>query len=172
MLGAGAWYTVYQNQEQARESARQYASTIDDIRTKVPGMTLSELADNEGKNREALDELNRLIAAQESKVRGLKTQIADYQRWLKETPQGGAGAEFITRGLADATGKLAVEQSRLTQMQEKAKSVEVQKQELLRNAALIDQKKIREQFTSYEDSLKDDNAAARASDAAELTGYG
>ncbi|HAM8957886.1 TPA: phage tail tape measure protein [Escherichia coli] len=124
MLGAGAWYTVYQNQEQARESARQYASTIDEIRAKVPGMTLPELADNEDKTREALEEQNRLIAEQESKVRGLKTQIADYQRWLQENPQGGSGVEIITHGLAEATGKLAVEQSRLTQMQEKAKSVQ------------------------------------------------
>ncbi|WP_284068688.1 phage tail tape measure protein, partial [Escherichia coli] len=31
MLGAAAWYTLYQNQEQARESARQYALTIDEI---------------------------------------------------------------------------------------------------------------------------------------------
>ncbi|TJH20137.1 phage tail tape measure protein, partial [Escherichia coli] len=119
-----AWYTLYQNQEQARESARQYALTIDEIRAKVPGMTLPELADNEGKTREALEEQNRLIAKQESKVRGLKTQIADYQRWLQENPQGGSGAEIITHGLAEATGKLAVEQSRLTQMQEKARSVQ------------------------------------------------
>ncbi|ENN1951776.1 phage tail tape measure protein, partial [Escherichia coli] len=124
MLGAAAWYTLYQNQEQARESARQYALTIDEIRAKVPGMTLPELADNEGKTREALEEQNRLIAKQESKVRGLKTQIADYQRWLQENPQGGSGAEIITHGLAEATGKLAVEQSRLTQMQEKARSVQ------------------------------------------------
>ncbi|EFJ6282176.1 phage tail tape measure protein [Escherichia coli] len=124
MLGAAAWYTLYQNQEQARESARQYALTIDEIRAKVPGMTLPELADNEGKTREALEEQNRLIAEQESKVRGLKTQIADYQRWLQENPQGGSGAEIITHGLAEATGKLAVEQSRLTQMQEKARSVQ------------------------------------------------
>ncbi|BDW31872.1 phage tail length tape measure protein [Escherichia coli] len=124
MLGAGAWYTVYQRQEQARESARQYASTIDEIRAKLPGMTLPELADNEGKTREALEEQNRLIAEQESKVRGLKTQIADYQRWLQENPQGGSGAEIITHGLAEATGRLAVEQSRLTQMQERARSVQ------------------------------------------------
>lgn len=87
-------------------------------------MTLPELADNEGKTREALEEQNRLIAEQESKVRGLKTQIADYQRWLQENPQGGSGAEIITHGLAEATGRLAVEQSRLTQIQEKAKSVQ------------------------------------------------
>ena len=31
MLGAGAWYAVYQNQEQARKSAQEYASTIQEV---------------------------------------------------------------------------------------------------------------------------------------------
>ncbi|EKH16853.1 exopolyphosphatase domain protein, partial [Escherichia coli FDA506] len=38
---------------------------------------------------------------------------------------------------------------------------EIQKQELLRNAALIDQQKIREQLRSREETLKNENAAAR-----------
>ncbi|ENC2501357.1 phage tail tape measure protein, partial [Escherichia coli] len=49
---------------------------------------------------------------------------------------------------------------------------EMQKQELLRNAALIDQQKIREQLQSREETLKNENAAARASNDAELLGYG
>lgn len=49
---------------------------------------------------------------------------------------------------------------------------EMQKQELLRNAALIDQQKIREQLRSREETLKNDNVAARASNEAELLGYG
>ncbi|WP_314732165.1 phage tail tape measure protein, partial [Escherichia coli] len=49
---------------------------------------------------------------------------------------------------------------------------EIQKQELLRNAALIDQQKIREQLRSREETLKNDNVAARASNEAELLGYG
>ncbi|EHC4842935.1 phage tail tape measure protein, partial [Escherichia coli] len=49
---------------------------------------------------------------------------------------------------------------------------EIQKQELLRNAALIDQQKIREQLRSREETLKNENAAARASNDAELLGYG
>ncbi|EFB5889923.1 phage tail tape measure protein, partial [Escherichia coli] len=49
---------------------------------------------------------------------------------------------------------------------------EIQKQELLRNAALIDQKKIREQLRAREETLKNDNADARASNDAELLGYG
>ena len=47
-----------------------------------------------------------------------------------------------------------------------------QKQLLLQNAALIDQKKIREQLAAYESSLADSNASARASDEAQLLGYG
>ncbi|EEX4504191.1 phage tail tape measure protein [Escherichia coli] len=121
MLGAAAWYTLYQNQEQARESARQYALTIDEIAHKTPSMSLPEASDNEGRTREALTEQNRLIDEQASRVKTL---------------------------------------------------TEIQKQELLRNAALIDQKKIREQLRAREETLKNDNADARASNDAELLGYG
>lgn len=124
MLGATAWYTMYQNQEQARESARQYAATIDEIRQKTSAMSLPEAADNEEKTRQALEEQNRLIGEQEGKIRGLKNQIADYQRWLDESPQSGTSAGIIRKGLAEATSQLAVEQSRLTQMQEKAQSIQ------------------------------------------------
>ncbi|EIY4671606.1 phage tail tape measure protein [Escherichia coli] len=124
MLGATAWYTMYQNQEQARESARQYAATIDEIRQKTSAMSLPEASDNEEKTRQALEEQNRLIGEQEGKIRGLKNQIADYQRWLDESSQSGSGAEIILKGLAEATNQLAVEQSRLTQMQGKAQSIQ------------------------------------------------
>lgn len=124
MLGATAWYTMYQNQEQARESARQYAATIDEIRQKTSAMSLPEASDNEEKTRQALEEQNRLIGEQEGKIRGLKNQIADYQRWLDESPQSGTSAGIIRKGLAEATSQLAVEQSRLTQMQEKAQSIQ------------------------------------------------
>ncbi|EFC0657368.1 phage tail tape measure protein [Escherichia coli] len=124
MLGAAAWYTMYQNQEQARESARQYAATIDEIRQKTSAMSLPEASDNEEKTRQALEEQNRLISEQEGKIRGLKNQIAEYQRWLDESSQSGSGAEIILKGLAEATNQLAVEQSRLTQMQGKAQSIQ------------------------------------------------
>ncbi|KJM63611.1 phage tail tape measure protein, partial [Enterobacter hormaechei] len=42
MLGAGAWYTMYQNQEQARRSAQEYAGQIDEIRQKTSKMSLTE----------------------------------------------------------------------------------------------------------------------------------
>ena len=55
---------------------------------------------------------------------------------------------------------------------ELATLTEAQKQTLLQNAALIDQRKIREQLSAYEANLADANASARASNQAELTGYG
>ncbi len=124
MLGATAWYTMYQNQEQARESARQYAATIDEIRQKTSAMSLPEASDNEEKTRQALEEQNRLISEQEEKIRGLKNQIADYQRWLDESPHSETSAGIIRKGLAEATSQLAVEQSRLTHMQGQAQSIQ------------------------------------------------
>ena len=55
---------------------------------------------------------------------------------------------------------------------ELATLTESQKQTLLQNAALIDQQKIREQLAAYEANLADANASSRASNQAELTGYG
>ncbi|EAA4031406.1 phage tail tape measure protein [Salmonella enterica] len=55
---------------------------------------------------------------------------------------------------------------------ELATLTESQKQTLLQNAELIDQQKIREQLAAYEANLADSNASARASNQAELTGYG
>ncbi|WP_162882820.1 phage tail tape measure protein, partial [Serratia marcescens] len=73
------WYTMYQNQEQARRSAQDYANTIDQIRSKTKTMSLPEASDNEAKTRQALDEQNRLIDEQAKKVRQLREEISGYQ---------------------------------------------------------------------------------------------
>ena len=133
MLGAAAWYTMYQNQEQARESARQYAATIDEIRQKTSAMSLPEAADNEEKTRQALEEQNRLIDEQKSKIKSLQEKIAGYQYVLANpgwTTDNGfminhmTSVKTVTEGLAEATSQLAVEQSRLSGMQEKAQSIQ------------------------------------------------
>ncbi|WP_194205817.1 phage tail tape measure protein [Superficieibacter sp. 1612_C1] len=49
---------------------------------------------------------------------------------------------------------------------------QAQKADLMRNAALIDQVKLREQLRNYEANLADSNASARAANEAQLTGYG
>lgn len=133
MLGAAAWYTMYQNQEQARESARQYAATIDEIHQKKSTMSLPEVSDNEEKTRQALKEQNRLIDEQKSKIKSLQEKIAGYQYVLANpgwTTDNGfminhmTSVKTVTEGLAEATNQLAVEQSRLTQMQGKAQSIQ------------------------------------------------
>ncbi|WP_274537396.1 phage tail tape measure protein, partial [Escherichia coli] len=96
----------------------------DEIRQKTSAMSLPEASDNEEKTRQALEEQNRLISEQEEKIRGLKNQIADYQRWLDESPHSETSAGIIRKGLAEATSQLAVEQSRLTHMQGQAQSIQ------------------------------------------------
>ncbi|EFG5770284.1 phage tail tape measure protein, partial [Escherichia coli] len=115
MLGAAAWYTLYQNQEQARESARQYALTIDEIAHKTPSMSLPEASDNEGRTRAALTEQNRLIDEQASRVKSLQEKIAGYQ-YVLANPGWTTGDGFminhltsvktVTEGLSQATEQL------------------------------------------------------------------
>ncbi|HAV6908154.1 TPA: phage tail tape measure protein [Cronobacter sakazakii] len=132
MLGAGAWYALYQNQEQARQSARDYAGTIEEIRNKTREMSLPEATDNESKTREALKEQNRLISDQETKIRSIKDAISGYQQMLANpgvTINGYmvnhlTSMDEATTELANSTDALAVEQERLSQMQ--AKSNEIQ----------------------------------------------
>lgn len=135
MLGAGAWYAVYQNQnqEQARKSAQEYASTIQEVSDSSKTMTLTEASDNEDKARKSLKEQNRLISEQSSKVKALKEDIAGYQYMLANrgpTTSGGfminhlTSVEAATKGLASATESLAVEQERLTQLQDKAQEIQ------------------------------------------------
>ena len=133
MLGAGAWYAMYQNQEQARRSAQEYASTIDEVSKKSRAMTLPEASDNAEKTRAALNEQNRLIDEQKSKIESLKEEIAGYQSVINNpgpTTSGGfminhlTSLDTVTRGLDTATEQLSVEQERLAQMQEKSASIQ------------------------------------------------
>ncbi|EOX5798734.1 phage tail tape measure protein, partial [Escherichia coli] len=95
--------------------------------------SLPEASDNEEKTRQALDEQNRLIDEQKSKIKSLQEKIAGYQYVLANpgwTTDNGfminhmTSVKTVTEGLAEATNQLAVEQSRLTQMQGKAQSIQ------------------------------------------------
>ncbi|HIC4745846.1 TPA: phage tail tape measure protein [Salmonella enterica subsp. enterica serovar Bareilly] len=161
MLGAGAWYTMYQNQEQARRSAQDYANTIDQIRSKTKTMSLPEASDNEAKTRQALDEQNRLIDEQAKKVRQLREEISGYQHMLANPGPTVAGymvnhlksIDDATRGLSDATNALAIEQERLAQMQAKSQSIqEVLERVEHRRIALIRQQAA-EQNSAYQSLL-------------------
>jgi hypothetical protein len=49
---------MYQNQEQARRSAQEYASQIDEVSKKSKAMSLPEASDNAEKTVGALNEQN------------------------------------------------------------------------------------------------------------------
>lgn len=132
MLGAGAWYAMYQRQEQARESARAYMNTLDDVKNAAPKMSLPEVTDSASQTRSSLDEQNRLVEEQAEKVRSLKNEIQGYQ-YIIANPGPSLGGflinhltsmEDVSSGLQQATSDLVVEQERLNQMQEKSREVQ------------------------------------------------
>ena len=162
MLGAGAWYTMYQNQEQARRSAQEYASTIEEVRASTKNLSLSETTDNQAKTRQALDEQNRLVDVQSSKVKRLKEEIAGYQYVLANpgpTTSGGfminhlTSVETATRGLENATAALAVEQERLGQMQAKSQDIQSVLEGLENRRVALIRQQAAEQNAAYQSLL-------------------
>ncbi|CAM8681569.1 phage tail tape measure protein [Leclercia sp. M-A074-M] len=162
MLGAGAWYTMYQNQEQARRSAQEYASTIEEVRASTKNLSLSETTDNQAKTRQALDEQNRLVDVQSSKVKSLKEEIAGYQYVLANpgpTTSGGfminhlTSVETATRGLENATAALAVEQERLGQMQAKSQDIQSVLEGLENRRVALIRQQAAEQNAAYQSLL-------------------
>ncbi|EBX2119712.1 phage tail tape measure protein, partial [Salmonella enterica subsp. enterica serovar Idikan] len=132
MLGAGAWYAMYQNQDQARRSAQEYASQIDEIREKTSRMSLSETDDNRGRTVGALVEQNRLIDEQAKKVGGLKTQIDDLNASRGKPGITSENDANILRAIAIVTDQLAVEEGKLNDMRDKSRGIQQALEEIER----------------------------------------
>ncbi|MEQ1964405.1 phage tail tape measure protein [Xenorhabdus khoisanae] len=151
MLGAAAWYTSYQNTVQARQAAQEYARTIDEIPEKIPQMTLPEVSDNAKEAKKAWDEQNRLIDEQVKKIDELKRRVEMLYkaRDNPKDPLSDDNLATLRRGLEKATSDLAVEQSRLNTMQEKAAEI---KQVL----TLVEQRRIDliKQGTEKQDAMR------------------
>ncbi|GLW38467.1 phage tail tape measure protein [Pectobacterium carotovorum subsp. carotovorum] len=132
LLAGGSWYSMYQNQEQARRSAQEYASTIDEIRQKSGAMSLADASDNYNKTQSSLSEQNRLIDEQKEKIRLIRVEIDGYQQMLANPGLivGGymvnhlMSVEDATNGLSAATEDLSVEQDRLSRLQGKAQDIQ------------------------------------------------
>lgn len=124
MLGAGAWYAVYQNQEQARRSAQEYAGQIDEIRQKTSKMSLTETDENRGQTVEALVEQNRLVDEQAKKVGELKNQIDDLNASRGKPGITSENDANILRAIAIVTDQLAVEEGKLNDMREKSRNIQ------------------------------------------------
>ncbi|WP_455852687.1 phage tail tape measure protein [Pantoea endophytica] len=161
MLGAGAWYTMYQRQEQARASAQAYINTLDDVRKAAPGMSLPEVSDTQTKTRSSMDEQNRLIDQQAEKVDKLKTQVKGYQQILA-SPGPSVGGFLINHlksvselsaGMQQATAELLVEQERLNQMQEKAGTIQQVLESLEYRRVTLIREQAAQQNTAYQSLL-------------------
>ncbi|HDR2753488.1 TPA: phage tail tape measure protein [Enterobacter asburiae] len=133
MLGAGAWYAMYQNQEQARRSAQEYASQIDEIREKTSRMSLSETDDNRGKTVGALVEQNRLVDEQSRKVGELKAQIDDLNASRGKPGITSENDANILRAIAIVTDQLAVEEGKLNDMRDKSRGIQQALEEIERH---------------------------------------
>ncbi|HBQ8401252.1 TPA: phage tail tape measure protein [Klebsiella pneumoniae] len=120
MLGAGAWYTWYQNQEQARQSAIQYASTLDEVVEKAKAMSEIQIRGSIADSGESIDALKdkledlrdaqaeaavevqkytslaRQMGVQNDQNNGYVQNAAKYQREYNK----------ITRDIADTTSQL------------------------------------------------------------------
>lgn len=132
MLGAGAWYAMYQNQEQARRSAQEYASQIDEIREKTSRMSLSETDDNRGRTIGALVEQNRLVGEQAKKVGELKIQIDGLNASRGKPGITSENDANILRAIAIVTDQLAVEEGKLNDMRDKSRGIQQTLEEIER----------------------------------------
>ncbi|WP_395675623.1 phage tail tape measure protein, partial [Enterobacter sp.] len=132
MLGAGAWYTMYQNQEQARRSAQEYAGQIDEIRQKTSKMSLTETDENRGQTVEALVEQNRLVDEQARKVGELKLQIDDLNASRGKPGITSENDANILRAISIVTDQLAVEEGKLNDMRDKSRGIQQALEEIER----------------------------------------
>lgn len=132
MLGAGAWYTMYQNQEQARRSAQEYAGQIDQIRQKTSQMSLTETDKNRGQTVEALVEQNRLVDEQAKKVGELKNQIDDLNASRGKPGITSENDANILKAIAIVTDQLAVEEGKLNDMRDKSRGIQQALEEIER----------------------------------------
>ncbi|MGV4313405.1 phage tail tape measure protein [Citrobacter freundii] len=123
MLGAGAWYTMYQNQEQARQSAREYANQIDEIKEKTSKMSLPELDSNRSQTVAALEEQKRLISEQEKSVASLNRQINELNEARNKPGITQENDLNILKAISILTDQIAVEEEKLSQLREKSLSL-------------------------------------------------
>ncbi len=124
MLGAGAWYTMYQRQEQARESAIQYADTIEQVRDKLKSMSQTQISANLGQANISLDAQNSAIEQQKQKVAELSNQLYNAKLAANSASEGTWLYNDAVEKAADFASELAVEEGRLEQMLNKRKQTQ------------------------------------------------
>lgn len=82
MLGAGAWYMMYQKQEQAKESAIQYAGTLDEVVAKSREMSQLQLKGAIADAGSSIDALRDKINEQATSQREAAEAVSEYRKQL------------------------------------------------------------------------------------------
>ncbi|MBP2856185.1 phage tail tape measure protein [Dickeya oryzae] len=124
MLGATAWYAVYQQQEQARQSALQYADTIDQVRKSLKSMSLTQVNANLGRSSLSLNFQVQDIDAQKNKIAELSNQLYNARQAAKSSSEGTWLYNDATEKAAIFASQLADEEGKLEQMQSKRKQTQ------------------------------------------------
>ena len=124
MLGAGAWYMMYQRQEQARESAIQYADKIEQVRDNLKSMSQTQISANLGQANISLDAQNSAIEQQKQKVAELSNQLYNAKLAANSASEGTWLYNDAVEKAAEFASELAVEEGRLEQMLNKRKQTQ------------------------------------------------
>lgn len=124
MLGAGAWYMMYQKQEQARESALEYANTINDVRDSLRTMSVTQMKSNIGQANISLTEQNRAIDEQADKVERLRHQHEAAAATVEAAKNGLMVYTDVTATASRLASELAIEEGNLEKMMGKRKDTQ------------------------------------------------
>lgn len=124
MLGAGAWYMMYQKQEQARESALEYANTINDVRDSLRTMSVTQMKSNIGQANISLTEQNRAIDEQADKVEKLRHQHEAAAATVEAAKNGLMVYTDVTATASRLASELAIEEGNLEKMMGKRKDTQ------------------------------------------------
>lgn len=120
MLGAGAWYAMYQNQEQARQSAIQYASTLDGVVEKAKEMSEIQLRGSISDSEASIDALKDKLEDLRAKQDEAAASIAEYTKlarqlgvehdqnngYVRNAAKAQREYNQISRDIADTTAQL------------------------------------------------------------------
>ncbi|MDV0366393.1 phage tail tape measure protein [Enterobacter chengduensis] len=120
MLGAGAWYAWYQNQEQARQSAIQYASTLDSVVEKAKEMSEIQLRGSISDSGASIDALKDKLEDLRAKQDEAAASIAEYTKlarqlgvehdqnngYVRNAAKAQREYNQISRDIADTTAQL------------------------------------------------------------------
>ncbi|RBP57324.1 tape measure protein [Brenneria salicis] len=117
MLGATAWYAVYQQQEQARQSAIQYAGTLDDIVAKSKEMNVLQLKGAIADSGSSIDALKTRLSELKDAQETAAAEAEKYNELVRSVGGDGGGYavnaakaqreyEKASRDVSDATEQL------------------------------------------------------------------